>query len=375
MKKEENKKRIIIGVLIGIIGVLSILLVLFATGIINFEQKESIDNTSDKIDIEILSIDNVNIEEDSPNHKMSVGGTMKLSFNQDKFIAVVLAGYCIGTNDEKYIMTGPGSGAISFNDGDTNFWLVNTINNQTGDVIYSDGTTKKSSEINWQNVKIKSCTVERMIAYTLESNGNTSIVSELNFEKKFETNTNINSYKEYKAYDEVTLSDGSKWMVIENSSKDSDYVSLIKKEGIGYETNTYDLLADEFYNQTTTYENSKLKKHVESLVDKIPANLKEVNGYKIRLISVEEIMELDNNWGYDEIHDDYTYNGNSSHISTFVGLTMTNPKCKEGKCSAFYVVDADYNDNQVTTYYIGHWNPGLPPIKPVINVYKTELEK
>lgn len=371
----ENKKGIIIGVLIGIIGALSVLLILFATGIISFKQKESdsIDNNKEKVDIKILSIDNINIEEDSPNHNMSIGGTMKLSFDQDKFLAVVLEGYCIGENNEKYMMTGPGSGEISFKNGSINFGLVNTINNHTGDVIYSDGTTKTSLEIDWKNVKIKSCTVERMVAYTSESNGNTSIVSELNFEKNFETSAN--GYKEYKTYDEVTLSDGSKWMVIEDSSKTQDYVTLIKKQDVEIPGNIFDKLSNEFYNGNISYDNSELKKYINSLTNTIPAKLKEVDGHKISLITVEKIMELDGNWTYDKTHDDYTYNGKNSHIPTFVGLTMTKPKCNEGKCTSFYVVGATYDEKQVATYYIDHWASGFPQIKPVINVYKTELEK
>ena len=152
---------------------------------INDNNNNMKNESNKKIDIEILSLDKVTITEDGPNHNMSVSGTMRLSFEQDEFIAVVLSGFCIGTNGEKYMMTGPGSGAISYKDGDTTFNLVNTINNQTGDVIYSDGTVKKSMDINWKNVKIQSCTVEAMTAYTLESNGKTSIVNELNFDKNF----------------------------------------------------------------------------------------------------------------------------------------------------------------------------------------------
>lgn len=197
MENQKNNKGIIV-LLIVIIVILSVLCILFATGTISFksdkvndnEVNENINdktdnNTTEKIDIEILSLDNVNITEESPNHNMSISGTMRLSFEQDKFIAVGLSGFCIGTNGEKYMMTGPGSGIISYKDGETTFALVNTINNQTGDVLYSDGTVKKSLDVDWKNVDIKSCTVEKMIAHTSESAGKTSIIKELNFEKEF----------------------------------------------------------------------------------------------------------------------------------------------------------------------------------------------
>ena len=201
MENQKSNKRIIT-LLIVIIIILSVLCVLFATGTISFNSNKANDDkinenfndnnddntkneSNERIDIEILNLDKVDITEDSPNHNMRVSGTMRLSFEQDKFIAVVLSGFCIGTNGEKYMMTGPGSGVISYKDGDTTFRLVNTINSQTGDVIYSDGTVKKSIDINWKNVKIQSCTVKDMTAYTQESNGKTSIVTELNFEKEF----------------------------------------------------------------------------------------------------------------------------------------------------------------------------------------------
>ncbi len=188
-----------------------------------------------------------------------------------------------------------------------------------------------------------------------------------------ESNTTINNEKEYKVYDEVTLSDGSKWMVIENSSKDSDYVTLIKKESNDISNqSTYDLLWNELTDFKTKYDTSNLKKYVDNLAQNIPTKLKEVNGYKIRLITVEELMNLDNNWKYDETNDNYTYIGNDLNKLIFAGLTMTETKCTEGKCTAFYIESAGYDPQ---TYYLTHWASGLPQIKPVINVYKTELEK
>ena len=194
MESQKNNKGVI-ALLIVIIVMLTALCILLATGTISFksndvDNNENIDsnttkNTIENVDIEILSLDNVNITENSPNHKMSVNGTMRLSFNQDEFIAVVLSGFCTGANGEKYMMVGPGSGAISYKNGETTFGLVNSINNQSGDVIYLDGTVKMSGDINWKNVNIKSCTVENLIAYTLESDGKTSIVTELNYEKEF----------------------------------------------------------------------------------------------------------------------------------------------------------------------------------------------
>lgn len=147
----------------------------------NNSNQNIVDNNAAKIDIEILNIDSPSIIEDSPSHNLRVPGSMRLSFDQNKFISVSLTGFCIGSNGEKYIMTGPGSGAIGYNSGDVTFNLVNSINNRTGDVIYTDGTTKKSSEIDWNNVEIKSCTIEKVIGVTQ----NETIENEINFTKEF----------------------------------------------------------------------------------------------------------------------------------------------------------------------------------------------
>lgn len=193
MENKKNNQGIII-LLTTIIIMLSILCILFATETISLKNnntnKDNIENSEtnnniNKINIKVLSLDEVKIFKDSPNHHLSINGTMELSFNQDNFLSVSLIGNCIGSNNEKYIMTGTGSGMLTYKDGDTKFNLVNTINNQDGDVIYPDGTTKKSSEMDWNNVKIKSCTVEKMIAYPSESNGNTQIITNLNFKKEF----------------------------------------------------------------------------------------------------------------------------------------------------------------------------------------------
>ena len=118
------------------------------------------DNTS-AFDLEIKSIDSVEIIVDSPNSKLFVRGTMNLLYDEEKYFPVTLSGYCMDENNNKYSIYGPGTGAISFYNYDKNFVLVNTINSKDGDVIDSNSNMKHASEIDWNNRKITSCKIEK----------------------------------------------------------------------------------------------------------------------------------------------------------------------------------------------------------------------
>ena len=48
-------------------------------------------------------------------------------------------------------------------------------------MLYLDGTTKDASDINWDDVEIKSCVIEKFNALTTESK---SISIELNFKNR-----------------------------------------------------------------------------------------------------------------------------------------------------------------------------------------------
>lgn len=139
-------------------------------------------NEFPQINVEILSMDEPTIGLDWPNEKMRVTGNINLSFDEDIYDVVVLTGYCLGEQNEKYNIHGPGSGAISFHNSDKEYILVNTIT-QNGDIIYPDGTSKDSNDVDWSTVKIKSCKIEKAIAYFFDST--TTIETEVNYEKTF----------------------------------------------------------------------------------------------------------------------------------------------------------------------------------------------
>ena len=197
MEKNSNKGVIALLIIIIII-ILAALCILFATETISFKnnnstsEKSSIDKVEKKSDIEdiqlkILSIDELKVGSEYVNHKMYVYGKMELSYNEDKYFPLTMSGYCIDDKNIRYNIYGPGSGAISYYNSDTTFALVNTINNENGDIILEDGTTKKISdiEIDWDNIKIKSCVIEKLNAFTKESNSSLSKEMVLNIKKNF----------------------------------------------------------------------------------------------------------------------------------------------------------------------------------------------
>lgn len=194
-------------VMILTIVIILLLVVIVALGMViaNKEYKYCNDNTKqDKVDeyideviknnqdeydvyINILSMNKPDIMTgEGLSHHLYITGNMRLSFNEENFHVVGLEGYCLGEENEKYMIYGPKGSEITFNNGDTIYELVETINDENGDLIYPDGTKKSSSEIDWKNVKIKSCKIEKL--YTVYNiNGKSATgYTEINYEKQFD---------------------------------------------------------------------------------------------------------------------------------------------------------------------------------------------
>lgn len=182
-------------------------------------------------------------------------------------------------------------------------------------------------------------------------------------------------YKAYKQGEEIKLNDNSEWIVLKDSNEEVDYITLLSKKEYEPTGNNYDILFDELTSKDTQFNNSQLNQYLQSLENQMPITLKEVNGYKIRLITIDEIFAFDNNWQYDNINDSYTYMGQNINENLKGILTMTHTKCTEGKCTAFYVASETecLYENCNKQYYLAHWAPGFGGVKPVINVSKELL--
>ena len=191
------------------------------------------------------------------------------------------------------------------------------------------------------------------------------------------------NYMEYKKFDEVTLSNGTKWIVIKDSDKTQDYVTLFSKQNFilsetSNNTDEYYKFDKELYNTYEIYDNCILKKILEERVTQnIPVQLKEVEGYKIRLITVDKVMSLDNNWSYNEQTDLYDYTGTKLVDYLNSTLTMTRPKktLEPRKASLYSIYTTVNSETFVSNTMIAPYASSAfySSIKPVINVYKSEL--
>ena len=146
-------------------------MILLRAGVINFKQKNEVDIK--------LSIDSVEVKKDAPNTYLFVKGTMNLSYDNTKYLGVSLYGYCLGADGEKYIISGPADGRALFHNDDNN----NLTLTENGDkkIEYPDGTTKSWSEVDWNNVEIKYCKIDKMKAF-YNGQGASGIETELNVE-------------------------------------------------------------------------------------------------------------------------------------------------------------------------------------------------
>lgn len=198
------------------------------------------------------------------------------------------------------------------------------------------------------------------------------------FKEKEDKTTIKGDFKKYEQLEEVKLKDGSWWIVLSDNGVNSDYVRLISKEYYDdVDEETYNILADELYGEEKVkYKDSKLKDYVEMVGDSLGYKLKMVDGYKIRLIRLEELFEIDDNFKYNSETDSYRYTGNKD-LTPFLGLTISETKCTEGKCTPFYNIDVttcdEEDENCKEELFIGHWLFGVGGIRPVINVYKSEI--
>ena len=185
------------------------------------------------------------------------------------------------------------------------------------------------------------------------------------------------TYKEYQKGDEIVLGDGTKYYVIADSGKSQDYVTIISQTELKVEEPDYTKISNDYYasNGKVSYDNSSIKKFVESQKEKYPVEYKNVNGYDIRLITLDELLSLDK-WELGE-NDTYKIESKNTKFSVLSNvMTMTPSKCTEGKCASFYALHSDYctDDSCIPKYYIGVWSLGLPTIHPVLNVLKTSLK-
>ena len=227
----------------------------------------------------------------------------------------------------------------------------------------------------------------------------------INYVQDLDEGNATTTYQAYSRGDMVIFA-GSNWYVINNSSSEEDYVTLMKekvlthdelgenyaitRDGTEYDRMSY-YWSDTchykgYYGYTDTitsgceghndYEGSKVKEYLEgTYITTLGAdNLKEVDGYKVRLITTEE---LNANLGWVNLNTTAKTDNENANVPLWVyqnfgenqnGVygywTMTpHPDYSSGVCyvdrvGVVYHLSIDYNNNSV---------------RPVINLLKSSI--
>ena len=166
-------------------------------------------------------------------------------------------------------------------------------------------------------------------------------------------------YKEYKIGDIVTIHEDN-WYVIDDSDSKEDYVKLIN---LNYNRTINDC--------SRKYDNINEKKYFEGeYASSLGVSLKEVDGYKVRLISLEEYENLATLTKKDLNDKVYKYTTKLKHdwVKDINTLSMTDVYYHyevEGSCVSWYIQSS-------MREVLGNKN-GFVNIQPVINLNKEEI--
>jgi hypothetical protein len=171
-------------------------------------------------------------------------------------------------------------------------------------------------------------------------------------------------YKEYKIGDIIKINDEN-WYTIEDSNSEKDYIKLIN---LNYKRLIRNCKEDYTHlNEKNYLEGEYLKNIGES-------KLKEVDGYKIRLITIDEFKNLAEltKADLDGIRYNYKIKLNYDWVKDLNTLTMS---------EIDYYYDVDDNSELCASWYIQSnirqvfgSKDGYIPIQPVINYYKDKIK-
>lgn len=172
-------------------------------------------------------------------------------------------------------------------------------------------------------------------------------------------NVVIKTYTEYKIGDTIDINE-EPWYVISNSNKEQDYVTLINLN--------YNRTIKDCY---TKYDNLNEKKYFEGeYLNSLNVKTKEVDGYKIRLIKLEEYENLVDLTKKDIKDNTYNYKVKYKYgwVKDINTLSMNEVYFHyelENSCICWYIWS---NMKEVTSLKEGYVN-----IQPVINMLKEEI--
>lgn len=185
----------------------------------------------------------------------------------------------------------------------------------------------------------------------------------------------INTYKQYSVGDTIIFN-GESWHIIADSSANDDYVVALKDQVLEelagkpyYECPEED---DKGINcsmkMSNDYNKSVAKQYFDNIyIDKLGKdNLKEIDGYYIRLITVGELESL--GCDIEEQSCEEAPSWLISNLSWTMSPTTETPT-NDASIASVYAFGTDLSGNVIGQYGVG----STLNVRPVINVYKTKL--
>ncbi len=186
----------------------------------------------------------------------------------------------------------------------------------------------------------------------------------INNNKYNNTNKNINNKDEKKTYSKYNIGDiiiiqEESWYVINESNESMDYVSIIN---LNYDKKIKDCF--------TKYDYLTEKKYLEGeYLNNLKINTKEVNGYRIRLITIDEYKNLVTltKKPIDSIKYNYLVKYTYDWVKEINTLTMDDVDYHSDNetCASWYI--------QSSIKEVFGYKEGFIEIKPVINLKKEKI--
>lgn len=270
--------------------------------------------------------------------------------------------------------------------------IVDSITVSTPDskiIKYTISGMKEQNKIPYQTKKKFEIRIEyRPEIISQPSNLESNLTLTINFVESFgneeiseESEDIIVTLPEYAPGDKITFA-GSDWCVVANSDYDQDYVTVMKErvltnsELASYAYNSsYDTMI--FHNSSNDYSNSRIKTFLEDTYINVlgSSNLKMVDGYRIRLITIDELMS---NLGYS-----WSINSGSWPIANNNVPTWVYQNFGEGQNNVYaYWTMSKYANTNDSVWYVsryGNLNQIQPygtsyAVRPVINLLKSAIE-
>ena len=352
----KDKKKIVIGTLCALIMIM-------AVGYALLSQQLSINGTANITSTWKIQITNIT-------EKERHGGVTEKSKSYDAMTANFDVGFTSPGDYITYDVEVTNSGTL-----DAVIEKINVVTNDNPAIIYTTSGIKRGDVIEQNSKKYLTVKIEYASSVTTQPQTNNNALTLQLF-----TAQNLGQvqpeYDTYSIGDKITFA-GSDWYVIKDSSEDEDYVTLMKEKILtNAELGNYACSSNDntisFSSSSNNFNQSPIKTILNQYADdnNLNSKLKEIEGYRIRLVSFEE---LQNNLGLSSTMTASWYEFDLSESYSWVYENFGGKR--------YWTMTPNSNDNMI----LYHVDSDLRRVKgmiifdclsvrPVINLYKSAIE-